>query len=63
MWGGRESMTWKITLYDDDEEEEEDDGVGDDDYQEWEEDIDDIDQDDEGPSIIDLNFHLETLLR
>ena len=28
MWGGRESMTWKITLYDEDEEE--DDDVGDD---------------------------------
>ena len=51
MWGGRESMTWKITLYDEDDDEEDD--VGDDETQEEEEDIDGMGQDDEGPSIID----------
>ena len=41
MWGGRESMTWKITLYDEDEEE--DDDVGDDEEEQEEEDWDGID--------------------
>ena len=43
MWGGRESMTWKITFYDDEEEE---DDVGDDEEEQEEEDWDGID--DEG---------------
>ena len=45
MWGGRESMTWKVTLYDeeDDEDEQDDDDVVDYD-QEEEEENDDIAQ-------------------
>ena len=42
MWGGRESMTWKITFYDE-EEEEEDDDVNDDEEEQEEEDWDGID--------------------